>query len=283
MSMSDPIADMLTRIRNGAQAGKARVSMPASNAKAAVAAVLRDEGYIESFAESGEGAARTLEVQRCAAVGARRARGCIGVHFQGRDERQSRAPPATRRRSFVHGVLTMSRIAKTPIAIPAGVEVTIAARKLRAKGPHGELSMDFLPGVELVEKDGVVTVTVAKPGKKTAAMSGTARALANNLIHGVAAGFEKRLSIVGVGYRAQAQGGKLTLALGFSHPVVYQLPPGISAETPSQTEIVVRGADKQRVGQAAAEIRGFRPPEPYKGKGIRYKDEHVRRKQAKKK
>ncbi|MGR3915021.1 MAG: 50S ribosomal protein L6 [Gammaproteobacteria bacterium] len=181
----------------------------------------------------------------------------------------------------------MSRIAKLPIEIPAGVEVTIAARKLRAKGPHGELSMDFLPGVDLIEEGGVVTVVAARaagrPGKKTSAMSGTARSLAHNLIHGVATGFEKRLSIVGVGYRAQAQGGKITLALGFSHPVIYQLPPGISAETPSQTEIILRGADKQRVGQAAADIRGFRPPEPYKGKGIRYKDEHVRRKQAKKK
>ncbi|MGR3984726.1 MAG: 50S ribosomal protein L6 [Gammaproteobacteria bacterium] len=181
----------------------------------------------------------------------------------------------------------MSRIAKLPIEVPAGVEVKIAARKLSAKGPHGELSMDFLPGVDLLEKNGVITVdagrATGKPGKRAAAMSGTARSLANNLILGVSAGFEKRLSIVGVGYRAQAQGGKITLALGFSHPVVYQLPPGISAETPSQTEIILRGADKQRVGQAAADIRGFRPPEPYKGKGIRYKDEHVRRKQAKKK
>ncbi|MDA7968448.1 MAG: 50S ribosomal protein L6 [Gammaproteobacteria bacterium] len=187
----------------------------------------------------------------------------------------------------------MSRIAKTPIQVPAGVEVKIAARTLSAKGPHGELSMNLPPSIDLAEQDGVVTVAVSGPagksgrrsrsGKGLAAMSGTVRALANNLIHGVASGFEKRLSIVGVGYRAQAQGGKITLALGFSHPVVYQLPPGISAETPSQTEIVLRGADKQRVGQAAAEIRGFRPPEPYKGKGIRYKDEHVRRKQAKKK
>ena len=182
----------------------------------------------------------------------------------------------------------MSRIAKIPVSVPSGVEVTLAARSLTAKGPKGELSLDLLPGVELKQEDGELRVSVignggGKPSKKNLAMSGTTRALVYNLIHGVSEGFEKKLSIIGVGYRASAQGGKLNLSLGFSHPVVYQLPPGVTVETPSQTEIVVRGVSKQQVGQVAAEIRAFRPPEPYKGKGIRYADEHVRRKQAKKK
>ncbi len=196
----------------------------------------------------------------------------------------------------------MSRIAKTPIEVPAGVEVKIVANTLSAKGPKGEMSHDLLPGIGLLQEDGVLKVRILEhdgtpgktapnkttpnkttPNKRTVAMSGTARAMVHNLIRGVSEGFEKRLSIVGVGYRAQAQGRRLNLSLGFSHPVAYQLPPGVTVETPSQTEIVVRGMDKQQVGQVAAEIRGFRPPEPYKGKGIRYQDEHVRRKQAKKK
>ncbi len=186
----------------------------------------------------------------------------------------------------------MSRIAKTPIPVPGGVEVKIAGRALSAKGPKGELSLDLPPGIALVQEDGVLKVSIAgagaagarvRPDKKVVSLSGTARALAHNLICGVSEGFEKKLSIAGVGYRAQAQGGKLTLSLGFSHPVAYQPPRGVTLETPSQTEIIVRGADKQQVGQVAAEIRAFRPPEPYKGKGIRYSDEYVRRKQAKKK
>ncbi len=180
----------------------------------------------------------------------------------------------------------MSRIAKIPIVIPDGVAVKISAGSLQVKGAKGELSFDLLPGTGLVEEDGklkVVAERQSQASKSVAAMLGTTRALVYNLVHGVSEGFEKRLSILGVGYRAQMQGNKLNLSLGFSHPVVYPLPPGVSVETPSQTEIVVRGADKQKVGQVAAEIRAFRPPEPYKGKGIRYQDEHVQRKQAKKK
>ncbi len=181
----------------------------------------------------------------------------------------------------------MSRIAKTPIRVPGGVEVKIADRSLSARGPKGEQSLDLLPGIGVVEADGVLNVRILggrdPSDKKTVSMSGTARAMVYNLIHGVSEGFEKKLSISGVGYRANAQGSRLNLSLGFSHPVVYELPTGVTVETPSQTEIIVRGADKQQVGQVAAEIRAFRPPEPYKGKGIRYQDEHVRRKQAKKK
>lgn len=185
----------------------------------------------------------------------------------------------------------MSRIAKTPIEVPGGVEVTIADRSVSAKGPKGERRLELLPGIEVAKEDGVLKIRISgasnrsgrKPDKKVASMSGTARAMVHNLIHGVSVGFEKKLSISGVGYRANAQGGKLNISLGFSHPVVYQLPEGVTVEMPSQTEIIVRGVDKQQVGQVAAEIRAFRPPEPYKGKGIRYQDEYVKRKQAKKK
>lgn len=180
----------------------------------------------------------------------------------------------------------MSRIAKAPVTVPNGVEVTIAARAVTAKGPKGELRLALLPGVDLARDGDALKVTVSDgeaADKRAHAMSGTTRALVYNLVRGVSEGFEKRLAIAGVGYRAQAQGRRLNLSLGFSHPVVYQSPPGVTVETPSNTEIVVRGASKQQVGQVAAEIRRFRPPEPYKGKGIRYADEIVRRKQAKKK
>ncbi len=181
----------------------------------------------------------------------------------------------------------MSRIAKAPISIPSGVEVKIDGNQFSAKGPKGELAMNLMAGISLAQEDGSLQVSVSakseKEAKKLVSMSGTTRALVNNVITGVSTGFEKTLTIIGVGYRAAAQGKKLNLTLGFSHPVEYQLPEGITAETPNQTTIVLRGADKQVLGQAAAEIRQFRPPEPYKGKGIRYADEYVLRKQAKKK
>ncbi|MEJ2177006.1 MAG: 50S ribosomal protein L6 [Gammaproteobacteria bacterium] len=181
----------------------------------------------------------------------------------------------------------MSRIANAPIPVPSGVEVKIDGGKFRAKGPKGELALDVLEGISVSQDEGNIRVAIsaedAKAGKKLVAMSGTIRALVNNIITGVSTGFEKTLTIIGVGYRAQAQGSKLNLTLGFSHPVEYMLPEGVSAETPNQTTIVLRSADKQLLGQAAAEIRQFRPPEPYKGKGVRYQDEYVLRKQAKKK
>ncbi len=181
----------------------------------------------------------------------------------------------------------MSRIAKTPITVPSGVEVKINNRTVTAKGSKGELSFILPHGIELRQNDALLTVQVAeckeKASKHTRSMSGTTRAILNNLVAGVSVGFELKLAITGVGYRAQAQANKLNLSLGFSHPVVYQLPEGITAETPTQTEIILRGIDKQVLGQAAAEIRSYRPPEPYKGKGIRYFDEHIVRKQAKKK
>jgi len=152
---------------------------------------------------------------------------------------------------------------------------------LSVKGPQGQLSLDLHPSIGVEQADG--TLQVRPQNDQSWAMAGTFRSLIANMVTGVTTGFEKKLEIVGVGYRAQAQGKKLNLSLGFSHPVVYQLPEGVSVETPSQTEIVLKGSDKQQVGQAAAEIRSFRPPEPYKGKGIRYSGEYVVRKQAKKK
>lgn len=176
----------------------------------------------------------------------------------------------------------MSRIAKAPVPIPSGVEISLGDT-VSVKGPKGELSMQLHPAVTLDRDGDVLKVTTTKPGQQAVAMAGTTRALVNNMVTGVSTGFERKLTIIGVGYRAQAQGKKLNLTLGFSHPVAYDIPEGITIETPSQTEIVVKGANKQLVGQVAAEIRKYRPPEPYKGKGVRYENEHVVRKQAKKK
>jgi large subunit ribosomal protein L6 len=175
----------------------------------------------------------------------------------------------------------MSRIGKHPIQLPPKVEVTLAAGAITVKGPLGTLSRSYGEGLS-IEKDGSQLVCKAA-NESVNAMHGTLRALVANMVTGVTEGFSKKLTLVGVGYRAQAAGDKLNLALGFSHPVVYTMPKGVKAETPVQTEIVVKGIDRQQVGQAAAEIRAFRPPEPYKGKGVRYADERVVIKETKKK
>ena len=177
----------------------------------------------------------------------------------------------------------MSRIGKSPIALPKGVEVNIAADQVSVIGPLGCLTQK-LTGVVKVAKEGESLVFApANETYEANAMSGTLRALVANMVTGVTKGFERKLTLVGVGYRAQAQGDKLNLALGFSHPVVHQMPKGIKVETPTQTEILVKGTDKQLVGKVAAEIRAVRPPEPYKGKGVRYADERVVLKETKKK
>ena len=177
----------------------------------------------------------------------------------------------------------MSRVANSPIALPSGVEVNIAAGEISVKGSKGNMQLALHDYVSVAQEDGSLKVAPIKESKDHWAMAGTFRALINNMVTGVTNGFEKKLALVGVGYRAQAQGQKLNLSLGFSHPVEYPVPEGVKVETPSQTEIVVSGCDKQKVGQVAAEIRAYRPPEPYKGKGVRYADEHVVRKEAKKK
>jgi large subunit ribosomal protein L6 len=177
----------------------------------------------------------------------------------------------------------MSRVAKEPIQVPKGVDVTISGQTVSAKGPKGNESVVVHDTVSPNLEDGVLGVKPNDESKGSVAMAGTMRSLLNNLVVGVSTGFEKKLELRGVGYRAQAQGQSVNLTLGFSHPVVHKVPDGIKIETPSQTEIVVSGTNKQVVGQVAADIRGYRPPEPYKGKGVRYVDEYVLMKEAKKK
>ena len=177
----------------------------------------------------------------------------------------------------------MSRVGKSPIPVPKGAEITISAETIGVKGPLGTLSQRAHPLVKVVQQDGQLTFERVDESRESNAMSGTMRALVNNMVVGVTKGFEKRLSLVGVGYRAQAAGDKLNLSLGFSHPVVHQMPAGVKVETPTQTEIVIKGADRQRVGQVAAEVRAYRKPEPYKGKGVRYVGEKVVIKETKKK
>ena len=177
----------------------------------------------------------------------------------------------------------MSRIAKAPVELPQGTEFKLEGNVATIKGSKVALSLELNWEVELKEAEGVLKVAPRSGSRFAMAVTGTTRSLLANMVKGVNEGFERKLELVGVGYRAQAQGSKLNLTLGFSHPVVYEMPEGVSVETPSQTEIVLKGSDKQKVGQAAAEIRRFRPPEPYKGKGVRYADERVQLKEAKKK
>ena len=177
----------------------------------------------------------------------------------------------------------MSRVAKSPVKLPSGVEVKIDGQQLTAKGAKGAQSVAIHPLVEVRNEEGTLRVIPRKESQQGWALAGTTRALLANLVTGVSTGFERKLDLVGVGYKAQAAGKVLNLTLGFSHPVAYQLPEGVTAETPTQTEIVLRGIDKQVIGQVAANVRAFRPPEPYKGKGVRYSGEQVRRKEAKKK
>ena len=177
----------------------------------------------------------------------------------------------------------MSRVAKNPIAVPSGVEVNLKDGAITVKGPLGSLSQALAGGVSVTFDNGVLQVAAANDSREANALSGTTRALLANMVHGVAKGFERKLNLVGVGYRAQAQGDKLNLSLGFSHPVEHQMPEGVKVEPPTQTEIIIKGADKQRVGQVAADVRAYRKPEPYKGKGIRYADEVVVLKETKKK
>lgn len=177
----------------------------------------------------------------------------------------------------------MSRVANQPVMIPGGVDVQVSGQKVTAKGPKGNSEIEINGLVSVAMEDGALKVASNDKEKKSVAMAGTMRALLNNLVVGVHEGFEKKLELRGVGYRAQAQGKKLNLTLGFSHPVVHDIPEGVKVETPSQTEVVVTGISKQAVGQVAADIRAYRPPEPYKGKGVRYVDEYVAMKEAKKK
>jgi large subunit ribosomal protein L6 len=176
----------------------------------------------------------------------------------------------------------MSRIANNPINIPSGVDININGQEITVKGGKGELSHQVHSLVTVKHEDNVLKFDTVDESKNANALSGTTRAVVQNIVTGVSDGFEKKLTIVGVGYRAAVQGKVLNLTLGFSHPVNFEIPEGITIEAPSQTEVVVKGIDKQKVGQVAANIRAYRPPEPYKGKGVRYDDEHIIRKEAKK-
>ncbi|AJI56281.1 50S ribosomal protein L6 [Francisella philomiragia] len=178
----------------------------------------------------------------------------------------------------------MSRIGKKPVAIPSGVTINVAAgNQVEVKSTKATLNKTFSADVTFNIENGVATVSPKNNSKNAIAQSGTARAILNNMVEGVSKGFERKLKIIGVGYRAKAQGSELNLTLGFSHPVVYKLPQGITAETPAPTEIILKGADKEVLGKVASEIREYRKPEPYKGKGVRYEDEYVAKKEAKKK
>ncbi|HRH81787.1 MAG TPA: 50S ribosomal protein L6 [Thiobacillaceae bacterium] len=177
----------------------------------------------------------------------------------------------------------MSRVAKNPVIVPAGVDVNLSDAAITIKGPQGTLSQALTGLVKVSLENGALQVTAANESRQSRAMSGTTRALLANMVQGVSKGFERKLNLVGVGYRAQAQGSKLNLTLGFSHPVEHEMPAGVKVETPTQTEILIKGADKQQVGQVAADVRAYRPPEPYKGKGVRYADEVVSLKETKKK
>lgn len=177
----------------------------------------------------------------------------------------------------------MSRIGKAPIALGTGVEVKIDGQQVSVKGSKGSMEMKLHPNVEIDQEDGSLHLKARNDEKSSWAMAGTMRSLLNNMVVGVTQGFEKKLTLIGVGYRAQVKGKILDLSLGFSHPVEFAIPEGVTIQTPTVTEIIVSGCDKQKVGQTAAEIRAYRPPEPYKGKGVRYADEYVIRKEAKKK
>lgn len=177
----------------------------------------------------------------------------------------------------------MSRVAKAPVTLPKGTTVILNDRQVEVKGKNGNLSLHLHELVELKQEEDSLVLSPVADTQEAWMHTGTVRALLNNMVQGVSEGFERRLQLIGVGYRAQAAGNKITLNLGYSHPIEYTLPEGVSVETPSQTEIVLKSSDKQKLGQAAANIRSYRPPEPYKGKGVRYSDEHVVRKEAKKK
>ncbi len=177
----------------------------------------------------------------------------------------------------------MSRIANNPVSIPKGVEITLSGQEVTVKGSKGNLTVTLHDLVGISQEEDRLQLKAVEVSKKSVALAGTYRSLVNNMVEGVSGGFQKELQLQGVGYRAQAQGKKLNLSLGFSHPVIYEVPEGIDIETPTQTQVIVKGIDKQLVGQVSADIRAFRPPEPYKGKGVRYADEYVKRKEAKKK
>ena len=276
MTMSDPIADMLTRIRNANTAKHDTVDVPSSKMKLAIADILVKEGYIKKYDLVEDGAFQTIRItlkygkdkNEKIITGIKRI-SKPGLRVYANKEELPK----------VHG---MSRIGRMPIAIPAGVTVTIAENnKVTVKGPKGTLERVLPAEMSIKEEDGQIIVTRPSDLKKMKSLHGLTRTLINNMIVGVTAGYEKKLEINGVGYRAQKQGKKLVLSLGYSHPVEMEDPEGLESTMEGQNVIIVKGIDKEKVGQYAAEIRDKRRPEPYKGKGIKYADEVIRRKVGK--
>ena len=310
MSLTDPVADMLTRIRNACSAGHRRVDMPVSKLKAEVARLLRDNHYIADFKVLDDGGAGVLrlylkyhnelpvirELRRVSTPGLRRYVKCrelprvkngLGMAIVSTPkglmtDREARsAEPGRRaaRRRLVGGA--MSRIGKKPVTLPKGVAVEIQGNTVAVKGPKGELRRTLHSEMQVAMADGQVTVARPSEEKRHKALHGLSRTLVQNMVDGVSKGFSKTLEIQGVGYKAEAKPYGVNLIVGYSHPVKYEAPKGIKISVENNTVVKIEGADKEPVGQVAAELRSVRPPEPYKGKGIRYQGEQVRRKAGK--
>jgi large subunit ribosomal protein L6 len=291
--MNDPIGDMLTRIRNAQMRGKSTVSTPASKLRAWVLDVLADEGYIRGYEKSTgadghpsleislkyfEGTPVIRELKRVSKPGRR-------VYMGVKDIPSVRQGLGVSIVSTPKGVMSdaNARIGKKPVQLPKGVEATLSGQTVTVKGPKGTRSFTATDDVTLTVADGAVKVTPRGLSKRARQQWGMSRSQVENLVIGVTEGFKKELEITGVGYRANMQGNTLKLALGYSHDVDFEIPAGVTVTAPKQTEIVVEGIDQQLVGQVAANIREWRSPEPYKGKGIRYKGEYIFRKEGKKK
>ena len=303
MQITDPIADMLTRIRNAGSARHETVDVPASKMKKAIAEILLEEGYIRSFQLIDDGTQGIIRItlkylpgkekaiqglKRVSKPGLRPARPRHRHHFdfQGHHDRQEGPRGPCRRRSpcvcLVRRVRDMSRIGREPITVPAGVEVTIAPENVvTVKGPKGTITEALCPDMVITEENGVLHVARKSDTKQQRSLHGLTRSLLHNMVVGVTQGFEKKLEINGVGYRAEKKGEELVMKLGYSHDVIVKETADIKIDVTDANHIVIKGIDKQKVGQFAADVRNKRPPEPYKGKGIKYEDEHIRRKEGK--
>ena len=318
--MTDPIADMLTRIRNAVTARHARVEMPASKLKAEIARILQDEGYIAGFKmvetpaeRAGKAARQSMRmflkygpggekaisgIERVSRpgrrvyanrdevpIGARRARRDDPDDVARRDDRPRRPEGRRRRRDslqrLVRNVEVMSRIGKKPIAIPKGVTVKADASGVDVKGPKGQMKQALPPGIVAAVEDGTLVTKKSSDDAELNKFHGLARSLVNNAVLGVTEGWKKELDIVGVGYRAEMKGQQIHLALGYSHPVVFDIPKGIDVAIEKQTHITVTGVDRQLVGQVAANLRRLREPDPYQQKGVRYTGEVLKKKAGK--
>ena len=279
MVMTDPIADMLTRIRNANSVHHDKVEIPGSKIKEAIATILKDEGFIKDFEVIEDNKQNVIKVSL--KYGANREKVISGLKRISKPGLRVYSQKDQLPKVLGGLGIAVSRIGKKPITVPAGVTVTVENNLVTVKGPKGELQRQISQTMKITLDNGVLTVERPDDEKENRAMHGLSRTLINNMVEGVTKGFSKSLEIQGVGYRAAKQGNNINFTLGFSHPVVKEPPAGITFDVPAPNKIVVSGADKEKVGAVAAEIRNLRPPEPYKGKGIRYEGEHVRRKVGK--